>query len=48
MVIVDDLCCRYNKNDLTHGVLYWGDERGHVSAVEFSGCRDVCFFSVRR
>jgi len=48
MVIVDDLCFRYNKNDLTHGVLYWGDERGHVSAVEFSGCRDVCFFSVRR
>jgi len=38
--------CRCNKSDLTHGVLYWGDERGNVSAVEFQGCRDMCFFSV--
>jgi len=40
------IICRYNQNDLTHGVLYWGDERGNVSAVEFKGCRDMCFFSV--
>lgn len=38
---------RYDKKDLTHGVLYWGDERGHVSAIEFSGCQDLCFFTVR-
>lgn len=33
-------------NDLTHGVLYWGDERGNVSALKFHGCQDMCFFSV--
>ena len=40
------LVCRYNEKDLTHGALYWGDERGNVSVVEFQGCPDLCFFYV--
>lgn len=39
--------CRYDKCDHTKGVLYFGDERGNISVLEFKGCHDVCFFPVR-